>query len=229
MKWKILACAATAIAALAGAYILLRPKSLEPGIILIQVIKCETYMEICKSMRDFFTTKYQKKLKKYRNLRRTLPSSSLEYEKCVLEFNQKTKKIVEKAQNSILHSYSILKKTFEDSVNYYDSDPLLQPYANDIVNTSIPIDAKKILSKDLAKEILDYFQNRLKEYESDCPDLEEYMIINTQIEDEIFNVYGIEIEILTGSWEVYKKELEELYEPLRNQTYCVLASTDNSF
>jgi hypothetical protein len=106
---------------------------------------------------------------------------------------------------------------------------LLQPYANDIVNTSIPIDPKKILSKDLAKEILDYFQNRLKEYESDCPDLEEYMIINTQIEDEIFNVYGIEIEILTGSWEVYKKELEELYEPLRNQTYCVLASTDNSF
>lgn len=229
MKWQVWACAATTIAAITGAYLYLRSQPHPPGLALIQIIKRDTYIKICKEMQEYFSSKYQKMLKKCRQSRRLLQSSSHEYEKCISIFNQKTKKLAEKAQDSILNSYSISKKAFENSVNYFDSDPDLQQYVKDIVNTQIPINPKDILPKHLAKEILDYYQDRLREFESDCPDLDEYMIINSQIGDEIFNVYGVEIEVLTESWEIYKKEFEEMYEPLRNQTYCVLASSDNSF
>lgn len=229
MKWQVWACAATSIAAIAGTYIYFHNKPQPPGLTLIQIIKRDTYIKICKEMQEYFSGKYQIMLKKCRQVRRSLQSSSHEYEKCISLFNQETKKLAEEAQDSILNSYLISKKTFENSVNYFDSDPDLQQYVKDIVNTQIPIDSKNILPRDLAKEILDYYQDRLREFESDCPDLDEYMIINSQIGDEIFNVYGVEIEVLTGSWEVYKREFEEMYEPLRNQTYCVLASSDNSF
>lgn len=228
MKWKILACAAAALSTAAGLYFYLSRAPPE-GLSMVQIIKRSTYKTLTSQMRDYFKANYQKELRNYRQYRRTLSSRSAEYEKCVQDFNKRVQELVEEAQVLILSQYGLSKKHFQDSVNYYDLDAELQNCAAEMVDPTVQVEDGQILPKEEAKNILDFYQARLKEYESECPELEEYMIINIQIEDEIFRKFKIELEVLNASWEVYKDEFQERYEQLRNQTYCVMASTDNSY
>jgi hypothetical protein len=232
MKWEYLAyaaVAATTVAAITGAYFYHHSNTCASGIILKQVIKKSTYIQIIQEMREFTNSGYQKKLKEFREKRRKLDPESLEYEKLVISFNHESKSLVEQAQELVLKKYRLTQSHFEDSVNFYDSDPELQNLVINVFDTFISVKEEQLLGLEETKRILDYYQSRLKEYESDCPDLEEYMIINNKIEDEVFKLFSIEIEVMNASWEIYKKEIEDMYEAIRNQTYCVLASTDNSF
>lgn len=231
MKWKYLAYAGLAASALvaAGAYFYWKSNGENSGIVLKQVIKREFYIQLIQEMRQYFNLRYLKSVKEYRETRRKFEPQSSEYENAVVAFHHKTQALVEDAQKEVLRRYRLSKDNFELSVNFYDTDPELKDLVASIVDTKITINSDQILDRDETKRILDYYQSRLREFESDCPDLEEYMIINTRIEDEVFNEFGIELDVLTESWEIYKKDIEELYEQIRNQTYCVLASTDNSF
>ena len=229
MKWKGWVYAATALATAAGLYLYLKSPAPPNGLTIVQIIKRSTYKSLTTQMRVYFKENYQKELINYRKTRRLLLSRSAEYEKCVQDFNKRVQDLVEEAQVLVLTRFGLSKKHFQDSVNYFDLDPELQSCAGEMVDPTIQVESGQILGKEETKKILDFYQARLKEYESECPELEEYMIINVQIEDEIYRKFKVELEVLNASWEVYKEEFQDLYEQLRNQTYCVMASTDNSY
>ena len=161
--------------------------------------------------------------------RRTLQARSAEYEQCVLKFQKNTKNFLEEAQKQIVSEFGISDKIFEESVNYFDSDSELKEYGEKLVHP-IPLEPIKItLSREQTENILKLYTIRMKEFENGCQDLDEYLTLNHQIEDEIFRTYNIEIEELNFALQQYNNELKALIEPLKTQTSYILASTDDSY
>jgi hypothetical protein len=229
MYWRSWAYSAAALAAATGLILFLKPRALPSGLKVITIINRSSYIEISSEMRKYFQKRYKTSLKAHRAYRRSLISRSAEYQESIQSFNKSVNDLVSEAQVNVLSWYKLSQNYFENSVNYYDLDPDVKHYAEKVFDMDLPVSESQIMGPEKTKTILDYYQSRLREYESECPELEEYMIINAQIHDEIFRKFEIEIEVLNASWEKNKEEFGDMYEGLRNQTYYVLASTENSF
>ena len=192
------------------------------------ILSKECYKEVTIAIRKQFSLLYWPELKKSRDQRRKLQARSAEYEKCVSHFQKKIKNLIEEATKKVTKEFGISNTIFEDSVNYFDSDADLREYGEKLV-VPLPIENKKVrLSREETKKVLTVYSMRLKDCDTGCPDLDEYLILNTQIEDEIYRAFRIEIEELTQALELYD-DLDDLVEPLKSQTSYILASTDDTY
>jgi hypothetical protein len=229
MGWKYLAYAATALCASVGIIVYLKKRQSSSDFITTKVLSPESYKEVATAMRALYSKNYWKELALSRSKRRNLLARSAEYEKEVTDFQNLVKELVQRAQKQILGEYRIKSEYFENSVNFYDSDYEMKQYGNDLVNPYSNESQKKKLGKEETERILTYYSSRMKDFEIECPDLDEYMIINMEIEDEIFRNFKVEIEEVNAAWEMHKKDLEDIVEPLKNQTHFILASTNDSY
>ena len=227
MEIKALLISAVAIFSSAGCffYSSMRSKSI---LIKKYILSKECYKEVTIAIRKQFSLLYWPELKKSRDQRRKLQARSAEYEKCVSHFQKKIKNLIEEATKKVTKEFGISNTIFEDSVNYFDSDADLREYGEKLV-VPLPIENKKVrLSREETKKVLTVYSMRLKDCDTGCPDLDEYLILNTQIEDEIYRAFRIEIEELTQALELYD-DLDDLVEPLKSQTSYILASTDDTY
>lgn len=193
------------------------------------ILAKESYIEITQKIRKVFTEIYRPELKKSREERRKLQARSSEYEKCVSAFQNTMKVILDEASKRVIKEYGINNKILEDSVNYFDSDSEMKEYGEKLVQP-LPFEPSEVrLTKEETKKILHFYLARSKESETDCPDLDDYLVMNSQIEDEIYRNFRVEIEDVNHAYEIYKKDLEEIVEPLKTQTSYILASADDSF
>lgn len=229
MAARIFTYAAAALCTTAAVVLYIRSRNNSKDYINKTILTKESYREVCHEIRKYFSEIYYKELNVSRIERRALISRSAEYEKIVSNFQKRLKPMLEEAQLKITKQYRISKKYFEDSVNYYDSDPDLKEFGDQLVQPLPLKNSGKKLAKEETRVILNFYSARLKEFESECPDLDEFMLINTQIEDEVYRTYKIEMEELNAAFEIYKNEMEEIVEPLKSQTSYVFASTDDSF
>ncbi|OMJ87109.1 hypothetical protein SteCoe_11259 [Stentor coeruleus] len=229
MAARIFAYAAAALCTTAAVAMYIRSRNNSKDYIKKTILTKESYKEVCHEIRKYFSEIYYKELNLSRIERRSLISRSAEYEKIASNFQKRLKPMLEEAQLKTIKQYRISKKYFEDSVNYYDSDPELKEFGDQLVQPLPMKNTGKKLSKEETRVILNYYSTRLKEFESECPDLDEYMLINMQIEDEIYRTYKVEMEDLNAGFEMYKSDMEDIVEPLKNQTSYVFASTDDSF
>jgi hypothetical protein len=228
MSLKYYALASVAVCASLGLAFYLHKHRLSPDYLTIKVLSPDSYIAITKAMREFYSKNYWKELAQFRSQRRELNPRSAEYQKIADNFQSLVKNLVIKAQERILREFGISTEDFERSVNFYDSDPELKQYGCDLVNPYSKNNSEIRLSKGKTKEILVFYSERMKEFESDCPDLDEYMLNNMEIEDEVFRRFGVDIEDVNAAWEVHKKDMEEIVDPLKNQTHYVLASSSDS-
>lgn len=228
MKWKHLVYSAAAMATATSLLLCLKSRAVPAGLQQVQIINLKSYVQISTEMREYFKERYVRSQRKLREYRRSLISRSAEYEQAIKDFNKKVRLLVAEAQEQVLKKFRLTKKQFEDSVNYYDSDLNVRNLAEKIYDVGMPVQEKEILEPEQTKAVIDFYKERLEEYESDCPELDEYMIINAQIHDEIFRKFKVEIEVVDASWERYREEFGNMYEGLRSQTFYVLASTENS-
>ena len=225
----ILTCTALVAAGSLSLFLLTKLRTKQKILIKKHILNKESYAEITTEIRKNYSKLYWAELNKSRCQRRAFQVRSAEYEKCVSSFQRKMKNLLEESQKSIISKYRISETVFQESVNYYDSDPRMKEYGEKLVQPLPPEHISSNLNKEEAKKILNFYSMRLKEFESECPDLDEYLVINNQIEDEIYRNFKIEIEELNAVFEKYKNEFEEIVEPLKNQTSYILASTDDSF
>ena len=164
-----------------------------------------------------------------RDERRRYHPDSGDYQTTVLNFQKVIKRLIEESTNEVLKIYRLGKEIFEESVNFYDSDIEMKEYGENLIKPIGQIMAPTKLSKNDTNKILQYFSNKLKEKNSECLDFDEYLVITSQVEDEIYKAYRIEIEEVTAAYEKYKDDLEEVVEAMKMQTSSIMASTDNSF
>lgn len=229
MALKYLAYAAAALCTTTAVVLYLRSKSSPQDLITKTILTKESHIKITQKIREIFSMIYWKELKNARIERRKFQARSAQYETVVSGFQKKIKSFLEQAQAQVLKEYRVTKACFEDSINFYDSDPNFKQYGCDLVKPLPENKKKEVLSREETKEILTFYSERYKEYENDCPDLDEYMEINCEIEDEIYRIYKVEIEEVNAAFEAYEKEMEEIVEPLKNQTHYILESNDRSY
>jgi thymidylate synthase len=194
-----------------------------------RILAKDSYKELTIEIRKVFTDKYWPEQKKSREERRKCHPESAEYQTCVLNFQKTIKKLIEESTIEVLKKYRIAKEIFEESVNFYDSDEELKEYGENIVKPNNQELPPTKLSMSDTNKILQYFANKLREKNSDCLDFDEYLVITSQIEDEIYKAYRIEIEEVNNAFEKYKDHLEDVVESMKQQTSSILASTDTSF
>ncbi|OMJ85757.1 hypothetical protein SteCoe_12823 [Stentor coeruleus] len=223
------AAAAMFLAGTAGAFYwrTLNPES--ESFIHKKILTPDSYKEITSAIRSRFSSKYWPELKAYRTERRRCHPDSAEYQTSVLNFQKTIKRMVEESTNEILKEFRVNKDVFEESVNFYDSDLELKEYGESLIKPINPVLPPTKLSMNDTNTILQYYSNNLKDKNSDIIDFDEYLVITSQIEDEIYRNYRIEIEEVTNAFEKYKDHLEDVVESMKMQTSSILASTDNSF
>ena len=176
-----------------------------------------------------FSSRYWPELTKSRDERRKYYPDSPEYHTCVLTFQKTIKRLLEESTNIVLKNYRISKEVFEESVNFYDSDPELKQHGENLVkpiNRELP---PTKLSREATKSILVYFSNKLREKNNECLDFDEYIVTTSQIEDEIYNMDRIEIEEFNYAVEKYQDHLGDIIKSMKQQTSSILASSDTSF
>lgn len=194
-----------------------------------QILTRESYKEITTGIRQNFSKKYWPEVRKFRNERRTYSPYSQTYQNIVLNFQKVIKRLVDESTHEVLKDFRVYKEIFEESVNFYDEDPELKEYGENLIK-AIPIDGNKmILSKARTNEILSYFSSRLKEKNAECLELDDYLLSTSEIEDEIFKRYEVEMEDLTSAVEEYKDYLQDIVEDMRRETSNIMSSTDVSF
>lgn len=94
--------------------------------------------------------------------------------------------MLEEANKKVIKLFRITNAIFEDSVNYYDSDMELHEFGESLI-VPLPVENCELrLSKENTKKALKIYTKRIEECDLGCPDLDEYLILNSQIEDEIF-------------------------------------------
>ena len=228
MEIKLLAISAAAIFTTAAGYFFFSSKRNKSILIKKHILSKESYKEVTFAIRKQFSAIYWPDFKKSRDERRKLQARSAEYEKYVSQFQKKIKDLIEEATKKVLKDFGISNSIFEDSVNYFDSDDDLREYGEKLV-VPLPIENNQArLSREDTKKVLTVYSMRLRECDRGCPDLDEYLILNTQIEDEIYRTFRIEMEELNHAVEMYD-DLEDLVEPLKSQTSYILASTDDTY
>lgn len=194
-----------------------------------QILTRDSYKEIATEIRLAFSRKYWPEVKKFRNERRSFSPYSQNYQNIVFNFQKVIKRLIEESTLEVLKEFRVNKEIFEESVNFYDDDPELKEYGENLIK-ALPLEANKtILSKARTNEILSYYSTRLKEKNSECLELDDYLLSTSEIEDEIFKRYEIEMEDLTSAVEEYKDYLQNIVEDMRRETSNIMSSTDVSF
>jgi len=85
------------------------------------------------------------------------------------------------------------------------------------------------MDADKTKQILLSFSQKLKERNADYAEVDEYLVATSQIEDEIFRAYKIEMEEFNAAVEKHKEHVNEILDDMKQTTSAIMASSDNSF
>ncbi|CAG9335069.1 unnamed protein product [Blepharisma stoltei] len=227
---KNLAIAGCVIAISAGILVYLyQKKNQKNDMLKVEILSKESFIEICQKIRKEYSNNYWPAVKACRIERRKYPPRSEHYEHAIVNFQKKTKAFLDHATEHVTKNYRVSPKVFEDSVNYYDSFPEISQYSEEIVKPAYTEDIKLHLTKERVIEFMMYYSNRFTELNADYLDFDEYLVVTSQIEDEIYSNYQIEVEELNNEYEKYKAELEDIVEPMKTQTSYILAAADDSF
>lgn len=226
---ELASAAAVLLASTAGVYYWkLKPKP-NTDFMQVQLLTPESYKEIAVKIRECFNNKYWPELKTCREQRRRCNPASPEYQAIVLNFQKVIKRILDESTHEVLTRFRIPKQTFEDSVNFYDSDPELKEYGENIIKP-LPVEiSRSKLDAEKTKQILFTFNQKLKERNADYVEVDEYITTTSQIEDEIFRAYKIEMEEFNAAVEKHKDFVNEILDDMKQTTSAVMASSDNSF
>jgi hypothetical protein len=226
---EIASAAVMLLASSAGVYFLKFRRKPDEDFLQVQILTPDSYKEITTQIRTLFNQKYWVELKLCRELRRRCLSTSQEYQSIVLNFQKVIKKILEDSTFEVLNHFRVNKKTFEESVNFYDNDLELKEFGDSIIKP-LPIEFTRIkLTADQTKQILMSFNEKLKEKNQEYTEVDEYLVATSQIEDEIFKEHRIEMEEFNAAVEKYKKVVNDIVEDMKITTSAIMASSDNSF
>jgi hypothetical protein len=217
------------LASTAGVFIWRKRKNQGSDFLQRQILTRESYKEITSTIRLKYSQKYWPQVKKFRIERRTYSPSSQIYHNIVVNFQKIIKKLIDESTAEVLKDFRVSKEIFEESVNFYDEDPELKEYGENLIKAIPEETNKSVLSRALTNEILRYFSNRLKEKNSECIELDDYLLSTSEIEDEIFKRYNVEMEELTFAVEEYKEYLHEIVDDMKRETSTLMVTGDDSF
>ena len=226
---EIASAAAVLIASTASLFFYNQHKKSNKDFQQVHILTCESYKEIATQIRNTFNQKYWTELKSCREHRRRSMPGSQEYQTIVLNFQKIIKRILEESTLQGLSHFRVHKAVFEESVNFYDNDSELKEFGDNIIKP-LPIEFSRIkLNAELTKQILLFFNSRLKEKNEDFSEVDEYLVSTAQIEDEIFKEHKIEMEEFNAAVEKYKHYVNDIVEDMKFTTSTIMAGSDNSF
>lgn len=205
----ILAGSLIPVVSLAYYYIFRGPRA---QTIILEVLPETTLLDLLNLIRKKYSKSYKKFQFQCKKQRRRLRRGSAEYYEQIKDCFKIHNKLLEDAVDEALKERSIKKATYENSMRLLKHEPSISEACQDmrkIINKGpIPGD----LNADKLHEILTFYRSRL---DSEPPAQNPYSLplTLTMIEDDIYEVFGTEIEEIERAFDMYWEMLRE-FEPL---------------
>lgn len=205
------------------AYVLLRKRSSGVSYFTIKLLTRESVLLVTKEVRELYSEMYLRLRHQSRVQRRKHDRNSIEYRQAIEELSSSTKKILEKASQSVFAKYSLTEALFDDSIAYFEDDPDVSQNAEsmcEVLNSTLCPDS---LTPAKLREVFQYYLDRLKVLEE-----ADLMVKAAVISDEIWETYGFESEQIDVAYQKYKEDVEDLALMIKEETSEALDSEDNS-
>ena len=213
------ACAAT----LPLLYWLYRRRTSSLSYFSIQLLTKDSVLTVTREVRELYSGLYLKLRYQSRTQRRKFERGSLQYQRCIEDLSASTKRILEKASQAVFTKYSISEALFDDSIAYFEDDREVAQSAESMCEVLNSTQCPASLTPVRLREVFSYYLQRLSEL-----DEEDLMLKAALISDEIFERYGFESEEIDVAYQLYRSQVDDLAEQIKQETSAALESDDTT-
>ena len=205
------------------AYVLYRKRSAGVSYFTIKLLTRESVLTVTKEVRELYSEMYLRLRHQSRTQRRHFDRESAEYQRAIEELSSSTKKILEKASQSVFTKYSLTESLFDDSIAYFEDDPEVSQNAESMCEVLNATLCPSTLTPARLREVFEYYVQRLTDLEES-----DLMLKAAIISDEIWEKYGFESEEIDVAYQKYKEDVEDLALKIKEETSEALDSDDNT-
>ena len=189
----------------------------------IDVIPRDALLAYFQRTRERYSRQYRPLKVASRSQRRQVSAGSEAYEAVVVNFDNDSTKLMAEVAHAVMEEMGITETLVNQSLIIYTSDEEVQ-HAWEDTNEAINFaTAPKGLTLEKMREILTYYQDHL--IAPDETNLSEYLVSVAMVEDDIFRLYGYEVEEVEKAYERDKTVLKDMTEPLVALTKSVIQQT----
>ena len=217
--YVVVACVAT----LPVLYWLYRRRTTHLSYFSIQLLTKDSVLATTREIREMYSGLYLQLRHQSRTQRRKFERGSLQYQHCIDDLSASTKRILEKASQTIFAKYHISEALFDDSIAYFEEDREVSQAAESMCEVLNSTQCPSSLTPTRLREVFTYYLSRLGEL-----DEEDMMLKAALISDEIFERYGFESEEIDVAYQLYRSQVDDLAEQIKQETTDALESDDNT-
>lgn len=189
----------------------------------IQLLTKDSVLAVTREVRQLYSGLYLQLRHQSRTQRRKFERGSLQYQRCIEDLSASTKRILEKASQTVFTKYSISEALFDDSIAYFEDDREVAQNAESMCEVINSTQCPAALTPVRLREVFTYYLQRLGELEE-----EDLMLKAALISDEIFERYGFESEEIDVAYQLYRSQVDDLAEQIKQETSAALESDDTT-
>lgn len=189
----------------------------------IQLLTKDSVLAVTREVRQLYSGLYLQLRHQSRTQRRKFERGSLQYQRCIEDLSASTKRILEKASQTVFTKYSISEALFDDSIAYFEDDREVAQNAESMCEVINSTQCPASLTPAHLREVFTYYLQRLSELEE-----EDLMLKAALISDEIFERYGFESEEIDVAYQLYRSQVDDLAEQIKQETSAALESDDTT-
>lgn len=223
MARKSLYVVAACAASLPLVYWLYRRRTSRLAYFSIQLLTKDAVLTVTREIRELYSGLYLQLRHQSRTQRRKFERGSLQYQRCIEDLSASTKRILEKASQSVFVKYGISEALFDDSIAYFEDDHEVAQSAESMCEVLNSTQCPNSLTPTRLREVFTYYLRRLGEL-----DEEDMMLKAALISDEIFERYQFESEEIDVAYQLYRSHVDDLAEQIKQETTDALESDDNT-
>lgn len=199
------------------------PITTDCKLVPIDVIPRDILLTYFRRTRERYSRQYRPLKVSSRSKRRQVTAGSQAYEAVVMGFDDDSTKLMAEVAHAVMEEMGITETLVNQSLIIYTSDEEVQHAWEDTNEALNYATTPKGLTVEKMREILTYYQDHLAA--PDETNLSEYLVSVAMVEDDIFRLYGYEVEEVEKAYERDKTALKDMTEPLVALTKSVIQQT----
>lgn len=212
-----------------GVYLLTRSKdstsstATDCKLVPIEVVSREVLLDYFHRTRERYSRQYRSMKVASRAKRRQVTSGSPAYEEIVREFDDDSTKLMKEIATSVMDEMHLTEQLINQSLIIYSTDEEIEQAKEDTNSAINYASVPKALTVEKMREILTYYQDHLEV--PDETNISDYLVSVAMVEDDIYRLYGYEVEEVEKAYERDEGQLKDMTESLVALTKSVIQQT----
>lgn len=185
-------------------YLTVRQVKLDTIYIMSDVV----LLNIFHQARKTFSKAYRRSQNNFRKVRRRLERRSAAYWQSITEYFTSLPGLYRESLESVVSDLGFTMKVFDDTMRFRKTDSAIYEACEEMREVINKGALSTELTPEVLKDILDFMRVKLDEECNSNEGLDIYHIV-TLLEDEVFDTYHYEVEVIERSYDLYLSSFKE--------------------